>query len=344
MIIDVQRFVQAERTYWEELETALRQRERDPYARMKLDQLKRFHYLYQRVSADLAKLATFATEQQTRNYLEMLVARAYGEIHETRERPHAFRPLHFFFRTLPRTFRRHLRAFHIATAATLIGTVFGAFAVALDNNAKQVLLPHEHLLGDPSERVAREERAETDELAGLKARGAAWYMTHNTQVAILILALGVTWGVGTVALLFFNGVLLGAVIADYVLAGQTTFLAGWLLPHGSVEIPAVLIAGQAGLLLGGAIIGWGGRLPLRARLRRIAPALATLIFGVAILLVWAGIVEAFLSQYHEPAIPYGLKIGLGCVELVLLVLFFAVAGRRGTDDAARASNDGSGPG
>ena len=45
------------------------------------------------------------------------------------------------------------------------------------------------------------------------------------------------------------------------------------------------------------------------------------------MLVWAGIVEAFLSQYHQPVLPYDLKIGFGLVELILLAFFFARAGR-----------------
>ena len=44
------------------------------------------------------------------------------------------------------------------------------------------------------------------------------------------------------------------------------------------------------------------------------------------MLLWAGIVEAFLSQYHEPVIPYAAKIAFGCVELVLLVLYLTRAG------------------
>ena len=45
-------------------------------------------------------------------------------------------------------------------------------------------------------------------------------MTHNTKVSILTLALGLTWGVGTLIMLFYNGVILGAVALDYVLAGE----------------------------------------------------------------------------------------------------------------------------
>ena len=44
------------------------------------------------------------------------------------------------------------------------------------------------------------------------------------------------------------------------------------------------------------------------------------------MLVWAGIVEAFLSQYHEPVISYGMKISFGVVEALLLTLFLMRAG------------------
>jgi uncharacterized membrane protein SpoIIM required for sporulation len=113
---------------------------------------------------------------------------------------------------------------------------------------------------------------------------------------------------------------------DYVYAGQARFLLGWLLPHGAIEIPAILLGGQAGFLLASALIGWGSRKSRRQRLREIAPDLTTIIFGAGVLLIWAGIVESFLSQYHQPVIPYALKIAFGAAELVALTLFLARSG------------------
>ncbi|HUA67420.1 MAG TPA: stage II sporulation protein M, partial [Candidatus Saccharimonadales bacterium] len=155
---------------------------------------------------------------------------------------------------------------------------------------------------------------------------SAELMTHNTKVSIFTLALGMTWGVGTILMLFYNGVTLGAVAVDYIRAGQTPFLLGWLMPHGVVEIPSILIAGQAGLMLAWVLIGRGSRAPLKTRLREISGDVVTLIFGVAVLLVWAGFIEAFLSQYHEPIIPYSAKIAFGSIELILLSLFLAKSG------------------
>ena len=328
MIIDLQKFITEERPFWSELEGALDKLERRPELKLTLSQLERFHYLYQRASADLAKIKTFSAEPNTRAYLESMVARAFGEIHETREKPHRLAPLHWFFTTFPQTFRRHIKAFWICLAAMLVGSLFGGFVLVTDPDSKQILLPFSHLHGDPSDRVAEEEAAGEDRLEGSKSSFSSYLMTHNTKVSIFTLALGMTWGIGTLIMLFYNGVILGAVALDYVLAGETTFLMGWLLPHGAIEIPAIILAGQAGLVLAGALIGWGKPISLKMRLRKISGDLVTLVFGIAIMLTWAGIIEAFFSQYHEPVIPYAVKIGFGMLELVLLVLFLARSGRR----------------
>jgi uncharacterized membrane protein SpoIIM required for sporulation len=339
MIIDLHRFVQSGRATWTELERLLDQLEAGPTRRMSIGELQRFHLLYERTAADLARLNTFSVEPETRRYLETLVARAYGEIHETREKRRRLHPLRWFFHTLPQTFRRHVRAFYLAVAITIVGAMFGGFAIAFDPSSKPVLMPFPHLLQDPAKRVAEEERLQgekgspADRLTGRKSSFSAQLMTHNTQVSIFTMALGVSYGVGTTIILFSNGIMVGAIAVDYVRAGQTKFLLGWLLPHGVIEIPAILIAGQAGLILALAMIGWGRRVTLATRLREVSGDVVTLIFGVACLLVWAGFIEAFLSQYHEPVIPYELKIGFGLVEMSLLVLFLSRSGRDDSDSS-----------
>ncbi len=337
MIIDLQKFVACERPQWTELERVLSRIESEPDQKMTLEQLQNFHRLYERTAADLAKITTFSSEPETRRYLENLVARAYGEIHETRERQQRLQPLKWFFQELPRTFRRHIRAFWLSLGITLVGCAFGGLAITFDHESKSVLMPFSHLQGDPADRVAEEEQAMEDRLAGGKTSFSAFLMTHNTKVSIFALALGMTWGVGTMILLFYNGVILGAVAVDYIQAGQTKFLLGWLMPHGVVEIPAILIAGQAGLVLALALVGWGKRIPLAARLREVSRDIVTLIFGVGLLLVWAGLIEAFLSQYHEPIIPYAAKIAFGTVELILLCLFLAKSGTTRTNSNGEGS-------
>lgn len=326
MIVDLQRFIANERPFWRELEGMLTRIEAEPELQLSLTQLQLFHQLYERTAADLAKITTFSSEPETRRYLENLVARTYAEIHETRGKQRRFYFGNWFLGTLPQTFRKHIRAFYLSVAITLAGCAFGGLAIAFDPESKPVLMPFSHLQQDPHQRVAEEEKAMNDRLEGAKTTFSAQLMTHNTKVSIFTLALGMSWGVGTIIMLFYNGVILGAVAADYIHAGETKFLLGWLMPHGVIEIPAILIAGQAGLMLAMAMIGRGNRLPLTDRLRAISGDVVTLIFGVGLMLIWAGFIEAFLSQYHEPIIPYGVKIAFGFVELFLLFAFYAKSG------------------
>ena len=327
MIFDLERFVAAEQPAWKELEQLLARIEDNPSLRMTLDETARFHYLYQRCSADLARIAAFSAEPRTREYLEGLVARAYAEIQETRDRRGRIRPLRWLLHTVPQTFRRHILAFVLALVITIAGVLFGAGAMRFDPASKPVLMPFAQLNESPAERVKNEEGAKEDRLANRKTSFSAMLMTHNIQVALFTLALGMTWGAGTIVILFYNGVILGAVAADYVLAGYTPFLMGWLLPHGVIEIPAILVGAQASFVLASALIGWGQKTTRRERLRAVSSDLLTLAGTAALMLVWAGIIEAFFSQYHEPVLPYWLKISFGFAELTLLVAFFARAGR-----------------
>jgi len=329
MIIELNKFIREERTYWAELGALLDRLETDPGYTMDIEAVKRFHYLYQRSSADLARMVTFSGEQQIRQYLESLVARAFAQIHETRQNTRRFSLGQFCLTTVPVTFRRHIAAFWFALAVFALGALFGGAAVGFDQDAKDVLMPFSHLHQDPAARVAKEERGTNKALEQGKTSFSSFLMTHNTKISVLSMGLGMTWGIGTIIMLFSNGAMLGAVAADYVIAGQSKFLLGWLLPHGAIEIPAFLIASQAGLILAMAIIGRAKPMSVRTRLRQVAPDLVTLICCVAAMLVWAGLIEAFLSQYHAPVISYETKIAFGAGELFFLVLFLSGAGRPG---------------
>lgn len=326
MIIDLERFIQNERPAWRELESLVARLEGGGGS-LSLEQARRLHYLYERSAGALSRINTFSSDPDARRYLESLVARAYAAIGSMDRPRRRLRPLHWFFATFPTTFRRHLPAFGLSVAVTLAGVAFGAAAVAVDDEAKSVILPFGQLLGDPAERVRMEEERPNRGAGSAHATFAAVLMSNNIRVSILAMALGLTFGIGVLALLFYNGAILGAVILDYVRAGQTSFLVGWLLPHGSIEIPSILIAGQAGFVLASALIGRGDRDVLRLRLRKLLPSVGTLMLGVAVLLVWAGIIESFFSQFHQPVLPYWLKILFGCCELAMLTGFLAYSGR-----------------
>jgi hypothetical protein len=49
--------------------------------------------------------------------------------------------------------------------------------------------------------------------------------------------------------------------------------------------------------------------------------------GLAMMLVWAGAVEAFISQSHQPVLAYSAKITFGLIELSALAAYLFLAGR-----------------
>jgi uncharacterized membrane protein SpoIIM required for sporulation len=339
MIIDLKRFVEKERPFWQDLERALDRIQAGTLDLSDLKESRRVLGLFQRACSDLSRVGQANAEPELRTYLEMLVGRGYAEIHSAQTYVRRFRPLDWFLHTFPQTFRRQAWAFYASCLLTIAGMIVGGLLLVLDVDGRQVAMaPFPHVATQtPSQRVAAEEKnykENSHRIAEHSGTFSAQLMANNIGVSIKAMAFGLTWGIGTVLLLFYNGVILGAVCLDYMLDGQTVFMIGWLLPHGSFEIPAILIGGQAGLVIARALIGWGTREGIRTRLRLIVPEVATLIGGVALMLVWAGIVEAFFSQYHEPILPYWVKITFGSVELITLTAFLLLCGRRAPSQAA----------
>lgn len=337
MIVDLARFVEKERPHWEELDRELNRLADGLTSLQDIRQARRLLSLFQRACSDLGRIGAANAEPELRAYLESLVARGYAEIHSVTAGPRGFRFWHWLTTVFPQTFRRHVWAFHVSWALTVVGAIVGAVLMTADPDSREIVLPFSHLTEQtPSERVAKEESRETSKrLEDRKARFSSMLMANNIKVSINAVALGLTYGLGTVVLLFYNGVILGAVALDYLRDGQGVFLLGWLLPHGSIEIPAILLAGQGGFVLGRALIGWRTRDGIRSRLRKVAPDLATLVGGIAIMLIWAGLIEAFFSQYHEPVLPYWVKISFGLVEIAFLAWFLSC---RGSDKAEAAAS------
>jgi uncharacterized membrane protein SpoIIM required for sporulation len=336
MIVDLKAFLAKEQPSWHELERALDALDAKTLDLGRLEESQRLLLLFERACSDLARMGEGTSEPQTRAYLEALVARGYAEIHSGSGGGRPIRLWRWLMVEFPRAFRRHAWAFGCSALLTVLGMLVGAILLVVSPEGRRVATaPFAHVaLQSPSERVASEEKDvghHRKALEGSASRFSAQLMKNNISVSIKAAAFGMTWGVGTALLLFYNGVILGAVCLDYVLDGQSVFLAAWLLPHGSFEIPAILMGGQVGLVLAGALVGWGTCEGLRTRLRAVVPDVATLVGGLSLMLVWAGLVEAFFSQYHAPVIPYSVKIVFGGIECVLLVAFLAWSGRQKRD-------------
>jgi uncharacterized membrane protein SpoIIM required for sporulation len=336
VILNLERFQAQARPRWENLESLLAALESRPDRLLNAAEAEQLQELYAQVAADLNRVTHGALAPELRQYLERLVARAYAELYYAPPmRSEIWQPRRWlrFFTAFPESFRRQSRYFGLALLVTVLGCALGGLAVRYDPTAVDVLLPADYLR-NPGQRVYQEEHEESkDNSTQIEAAFSAQLIRHNIHVAILAAALGVTFGIGTALLLFENGVLLGAVAVRYTQQGFGLFMTAWLLPHGVFEIPSILIAGQAGFYL--------ARLLLRRRedrnVRQSMREWLVLVAGLAMMLVWAGIMEAFFSQHHALVLPYWFKVAVGIAELVLLTAYLLLIGQRKNGAEARTS-------
>ena len=340
MILNLERFQAQARPRWKNLESLLGALEGRPDRRLNPAEAQQLQELYAQVAADLNRVTHGALALELRQYLERLVARAYAELYYAPpKRTDIWQPRCWLriFIAFPESFRRLWRYLVLAVLITVLGCTLGGLAVHYDPAAVDVLLPADYLR-DPGQRVHEEEQGQGKHVNStqIEAAFSAHLIRHNIQVALLTAALGVTFGIGTALLLFENGILLGAVAVHYTQQGFGLFMTAWLLPHGVFEIPSILIAGQAGLYL--------ARLLLHRRedrnVRQWMREWLVLVAGLAMMLVWAGIMEAFFSQHHAPVLPYGFKVAVAAAEFVLLTIYLLLIGRREVGAEARSASSG----
>lgn len=328
MILDHAKYIEKEQGNWDNLNLMCRRIEEDTFVELSSAELQQFYILYRRTVSALACLKGACAAQSLIVTLEELVGRAYAIIYSEKRGSARLNWYSWFFKMFPNVFRKHIIAFALSCATMLIGTLFGVFVLNNNPGLKTELLPFGHGDMDPVKRVATEESSRGSNVKGHSGTFSAYLMQNNITVSLRAIAFGITFGIGTLILLFYNGILMGGICVDYIAAGKGVFLAGWLLPHGSIEIPSILIAGQAGFVIAKTLISFRKE-DFHQKLRAVGPDIAVLTGGLAVMLIWAGLIEAFFSQYHEPVIPYWLKIAFGIIEVIALGVFLMYGGRDG---------------
>ena len=311
MAESIHKFIESRRPRWEKLQTTIQSLER---GRLSASELLGLTRLYREATADLARLQTFQTlegrEDELEIYLNHLVARAYSQIY--RSSPPRMASLWHFFRSgFPATFRETLPWTLLALSLFALGLTYGFITAISDSSFATLIVP-------PS-LIQKVEGGEVwfDSVLAAKPLASSWIMTNNISVSFLAFALGMTFGLGTLYLMAFNGLLVGTLAGLCYSHGLSVPFWSFVLPHGVIELTAIFIAGGAGFLLGGALL-FPGDLPRKEALLKKARQAGRLILGCVPLLVVAGIVEGFFSPAPVHA---GFKFGMAGLLLALLFCY-----------------------
>jgi uncharacterized membrane protein SpoIIM required for sporulation len=317
--MNIERFI-AERTpVWQELDELLGRAEASELTRQELHELVA---LYRRTCSDLNRARSYTANPEVLGYLNQLTGRAYRFIYQAaHETPVLAAFAKLIPRDIPAAFRRERLAIAAAAAARILGTLFGALAVTIDPANGQRLVPSMIYTESPRARVARIEtgKERIDNLDKALVFGASLY-THNIRVAFLAFSLGALTIAGGLLLMFYNGVILGAIGASYIIDGVPLFFFAWVGPHGALELPAIVFAGAAGLVAGRALL-MPGDLSRAASMRRVLPSVWRIIIGTALTLVLAGLIEGSFSQFSSRTFPYEAKITVAALLFVALMTY-----------------------
>lgn len=343
--MEIAEFIEQRRGRWSALERLLDKAQNEGLKKLTLDDARLLSRLYRSASSDLLWIRAHGGSAEVSDYLNDLVGRAYAVTYPGK-RPRVRDALAFVTRGFPSLMRQEWRPFVAAWLLFLGGASFGYLGMVFDPHAAHYLVPAEHLKLDPVERAKSEADGEVADV-GEQAAFSAFLFTHNIQVAFFCFALGITAGIGTAMLLFWNGIFLGALAQVYAAKGMADWFWAWILPHGIPEITAIAVSGAAGFVIARGLLAPKG-LPRPMALRKEALLAVKLLLGTMLIFIVAGIIEGTISQIHPPKIPAWFKIGFAVlfglgVYAYLLSDFFRGRGRdQGTRNVRGAGREAAG--
>jgi uncharacterized membrane protein SpoIIM required for sporulation len=139
----------------------------------------------------------------------------------------------------------------------------------------------------------------TESVVSVAPMESSFIMTNNLSVSFVTFASGITFGLGTFWFLFQNGMMLGVVGMACHHYEMSQALWSFVAPHGSLELPSIIIAGGAGFRLGHAML-FPGALRWKESVARGGIEATRLVSGIIPLLVIAGLLEGFFSPSQAP--------------------------------------------
>ncbi|HEY4333029.1 MAG TPA: stage II sporulation protein M, partial [Ilumatobacteraceae bacterium] len=326
--MDIDAFVVRHQASWSRLGELTRQA-RKPKS-LSPDQLDELIQLYQRAGAQLADArVTYAADQALVGRLTLLVADAHTVLYSQREVELRRGLRHFATVTFPTavwSIRRFVVASALLTAVPWLAlNIWLAISPRAVNATGPATLRDQYIHGD-FENYYRSASASSF------AQTVFW---NNVRVAILAFAAGILLCVVTALLLAYNGANVGIAGGLFTNVGEWQKFWGLILPHGMLELSAVIVAGAAGLRIGWTVIDPGDRSRLVA-LGEEGRRAGTVVIGLVVAFLMAATIEGFVTGQPWPT---PVRLGIGVVGFMLFwgwTIAFGVRQRRIDRDEVHA--------
>ena len=312
------RFVRDREAAWLELDALVSDAGNRP-ERLGVQGVLRLGALYRRAVADLSLARTAFPGDPVERRLEKLVLRSRQLVYGEARRAAA---ISFFTTVYWRRVTERPLALAISAALLFVPMALAAVWALDDPHAAMGVVPAEFAgatePGDgPGALPANQQAALSSEI-----------FTNNIRVSLLAIAGGALLGLGTAAVLIFNGTFIGAIGGLAGGGGHADPFFTLVLPHGVLELSCIVVAGAAGLRLGWALVEPGPRSRFDSARREAGPAMA-MVLGTVPWFVLAGIVEGFVTG-SLPGLGAAIVVGVG-----LGAIYWALLIWRGRQSLAR---------
>jgi uncharacterized membrane protein SpoIIM required for sporulation len=267
---------------------------------------------------DLGYARTFYPHSRVTQYLNRLASKIYLGIYKNK-REERSRLVSFWTRELPMVVRKHHRellySFLLFTAFALMAV----FSTAHDQTFVR------GILGDGYVEMTEDNIAKGDPFGVYKHTDRLqMFMTialNNIKVSFMVFIGGLFASLGTIWLLFNNGMMLGAFQTFFFLKelGWQSILVVWI--HGTLEISAIIIAGGAGFILGNSMLFPKTHKRMDS-LKRGARDGIKLMIGLIPVFIAAAFLEGFITRYST--MPKPLSISILVLSFSFIVWYFVI--------------------
>lgn len=266
--------------------------------------------LYRQVAADLSVLRQDSTARFYAQHVNQLLARAHHIIYSGRK-TNLLTLLRFLKNEYPAIFQRQIG---YVLASLMVSLAWGLLGVVVTSASPEFM---RHFIGP--DMIATMERHEmwTKSVISVAPMATSAIMTNNLAVSFVTFAGGIVFGLGTFFYLYVNGMMLGVIGAACHQYGMSIALWSFVAPHGSLELPSIIIAGGAGFRLGHAML-FPGALRWKESVARGGIEATQLVSGIIPMLIVAGCLEGFFSPSQAPV---WLKFSVGGLLFTLLLLW-----------------------
>lgn len=314
------RFREERQGDWQKLDVILTRAENGGVKRLSDEDMLALPRLYRQAVSSLSVARSISLDQNVIAYLESLCTRAYFFVYGARTTV-GERMMTFLRRDWPAAVRG-------AVWPTLLSALFffGGWGLAFflclqDMDWYWTFHGQNFLEGrnpDATVEYLRSTIYTDGHGDGQLTAFSSFLFNNNAQIALFAFALGFAFGIPTAWLLVYNGVMIGSMYAVFWDKGLGYEFTGWLMIHGVTELFAIVLAGAAGFIIGGAVAFPGGQTRL-ASARAAGQKAATIAMGCVVMLIIAALLEGFGRQLiNSDIVRYMIAAGTG----VLWMLYF----------------------